>query len=122
MPSVKFVNEKKTVEVPQGANLRKEALKNGIEIYAGPHRYVNCLGFGQCGSCKVLLKKDEPNASRPGLRERLRIALGPITFLTKMSHEDDGKELRLACQTKVKGDLEVETTPGVNWHGERFWG
>ena len=122
MPSVKFVNEKKTVEAPAGANLRKTALSNGIEIYEGPHKYVNCLGFGQCGSCKVLLKKDDPNASRPGLWERLRIALGPMLFLTKMSHEDDGKELRLACQTKIKGDLEVETMPSINWHGERFWG
>ena len=33
-----------------------------------------------------------------------------------------GFELRLACQARVNGDIEVETQPGVNWHGERFWG
>jgi len=122
MPSVKFVNEKKTIEIPQGSNLRKQALKNGVELYWGPHRVFNCRGFGNCGSCKVLVKKDDPNVSRPGLWERLRIMLGPITFLTKMSHEDEGKELRLACQTKVNGDVDIETLPSVNWHGERFWG
>jgi ferredoxin len=30
--------------------------------------------------------------------------------------------LRLACQARVNGDVEVETQPEVNWHGERFWG
>jgi 3-hydroxyacyl-CoA dehydrogenase len=35
MPKVVFVNEKKEIEVPQGANLRTEAAKAGIEIYKG---------------------------------------------------------------------------------------
>ena len=30
MPKVVFTNEKKEIEVPQGANLRKEAMKAGI--------------------------------------------------------------------------------------------
>jgi ferredoxin len=122
MPTVKFVNEKKSVEVPQGANLRKEALKNGVNVYWGPHKVFNCHGLGNCGSCKVLVKKGEPNVSRPGWWERFRIAMGPLTFLTKLSHDEAGKELRLACRTRVQGDVEVETHPGINWHGDRFWG
>jgi hypothetical protein len=27
----------------------------------------------------------------------------------------------LSCQTTVHGDIEVETQPGFNWHGEKFW-
>jgi hypothetical protein len=30
--------------------------------------------------------------------------------------------LRLSCQAKVYGDIEVETQPPLNLHGERFWG
>jgi len=33
MPKVTFVTEKKEVEIPQGANLREEAQKAGIEHY-----------------------------------------------------------------------------------------
>ena len=46
MPKVVFVNEKQEIEVPPGANLRKEAIKAGIQLYSGPHRYLNCRGFG----------------------------------------------------------------------------
>ena len=33
MPTVTFVNEKKSIEVPAGANLRKEAIKAGVNNY-----------------------------------------------------------------------------------------
>jgi ferredoxin len=119
MPSVKFINEKKTIEVPEGANLRKEALKAGIEIYPGVHRSLNCRGFRLCASCRVMIKKGQDNVSRKGLIEKLRLIAGPITYFARIGHEDD---LRLACATKVLGNIEVETQPGVNWHGDRFWG
>src|SRR5690554_1143074 len=35
MPIVKFVKEKKEIEVPEGANLRSEALKAGIYVNQG---------------------------------------------------------------------------------------
>ena len=47
MPVVNFVKEKKKIEVPQGANLRKEAQKAGIQIYPGIHQVFNCHGLGQ---------------------------------------------------------------------------
>lgn len=119
MPKVKFINEKKEVEVPAGANLRKVAMNNGVQLYSGPHQYLNCMGFGQCASCRVQIKKGIDNVSRQGIFEKLRLILGPITFFARMGHEQD---LRLACQTRVNGDVEVETHPAVNWHGERFWG
>jgi ferredoxin len=118
MPNVKFINEKKTIEVPEGANLRKEALKAGIEIYPGVHRSLNCRGFRFCASCRVMIKKGKENVSRQGLIEKFRLALGPITQFARIGHEN---ELRLACATKVLGDIEVETHPDVNWHGDRFW-
>jgi ferredoxin len=119
MPKVKFVKEKKEVEVEPGANLRKVALREGIQIYPGIHQYVNCLGFAQCASCRVNIKKGIENVSPQGLWEKFRLTVGPDTWFARLGHE---QELRLACQARVNGDIEVETQPEANWHGERFWG
>ena len=42
MPLVKFIKENKEIEVPEGANLRKEAIKAGINVHQG----VNGFGAG----------------------------------------------------------------------------
>ena len=118
MPSVKFKNEKKSIEVAEGANLRKEAMKNGVELYSGPHRYVNCLGNGVCCSCRVHVKSGTENVSKPGLWEKLNMWINPFGFIARIGHEH---EVRLACQTKVYGDCEVEVRPELNLHGEKFW-
>lgn len=118
MPSVKFVNEKKTVEVPEGSNLRVEARKAGVQLYSGPHKVLNCMGMGSCASCQVRIQKGTENVSPQGFREKLRLLLGPLTFFARLGRE---KELRLACQTRVMGDIEVETHPPMNWHGEKYW-
>lgn len=120
MPQVKFVNEKQTIEVPQGANLRQEARKAGIELYSGIHKVMNCRGLGQCGSCAIEIVQGQENISKPGAWERLRTSvLGPILSLAKLEKKD---ALRLACQTRVEGDCEVKTHPDLNLHGEKFWG
>lgn len=119
MPTIKFLNEKKTVEVEPGANLRKVALREGISLYPGVHKYANCMGLGQCASCRVLVKKGVENCSKQGWFEWLRFLLGPVTVFARLGNE---KTLRLACQLRVNGDVEVETQPPVNWHGEKYWG
>jgi ferredoxin len=104
MPKVKFLNQKTELEVPEGANLRKEALRANIQLYPGIHKYLNCRGFALCAKCAVLVKEGRENCSPPGLRERLRLLLSYLTV---------GREgqVRLACQTHVMGDIGVETTP-----------
>jgi ferredoxin len=121
MPTVTFVKEKKTIEVPEGANLRREAIKAGVQLYPFPHNYANCMGNGLCCSCRVLVKKGLENCSRQGLIEKLALMTNPDprVFFSRLGHE---KDLRLACKTRVNGDIEVETQPPVNWHGEKFWG
>jgi ferredoxin len=119
MPTINFVNEKKTVEVPDGANVRKEAQKAGVELYKGVHSVLNCHGFGHCASCQIRIRKGTENVSPQGFMERMRLILGPLTFFARLGQE---KELRLACQTQVHGDVEIETKPELNWHGEKFWG
>lgn len=119
MPTVNFVNEKKTVEVPSGANLRQEAMKAGVQLYPGIHRIFNCQGLGLCCSCRVVVKKGLENCNSQGAFEKLSLLTNPLGFFARIGHE---KDLRLACQMRVTGDIEVETKPSMNLHGEKFWG
>ena len=118
MPKVTFVNEKMEIEVPAGANLREEARKAGINIYPGSAKYLNCHGFGMCGTCKVLVKKGMENLSGKSVMEKINMHLHPLTVLASIGREN---EMRLSCQVTVNGDCEIETTPGINWSGENFW-
>ncbi|WP_010585230.1 2Fe-2S iron-sulfur cluster-binding protein [Schlesneria paludicola] len=119
MPTVTFVNEKKTVEVPAGSNLRREAIKAGVQLYPFPHNYVNCLGFGACTSCRVMVKKGVENCSvQSGYEKFMMTVPHPLTFFARIGNEST---LRLACQMQVNGDIEVQTQPSLNWHGEKFW-
>ena len=93
MPTITFVNEKKTVEVPAGANLRREAMKAGVELYPFPHNYANCLGFGLCTSCRVIVKKGLENCSPQSGFEKVSMVANPLTFFARLGHE---KDLRLA--------------------------
>src|SRR5262245_15395969 len=106
MPKVVFVNEKTEIDVPAGANLLVEAKKAGVQLYSGVSKYVNCLGHGLCGTCRVLVKKGMENLGPKGTIERLNLAAHPITMLARIGHED---EMRLACQVQVNGDCTVET-------------
>ncbi len=119
MPTVKFVNEKITVEAQDGEDLRTIARKNGVQLYSGPHKFLNCLGMGTCCSCNVIIQSGEKNCSEKGVLERLWKWLNPLLGLKILSHAD--KEVRLACQTRVQGNVEVQTHPPINWHGEKFW-
>ncbi|MCA9186699.1 MAG: ferredoxin [Pirellulaceae bacterium] len=137
MPVVKFIKEKKEIEVPVGANLRREALKAGINLYASgegilaafQQAVANCHGLGQCGRCRVKILKGMENTAPMGLVERTHfkcpvptpvtpLALDPVPRLAYIGNEDT---MRLACCTTVTGDIEVETTPEMNLFGENFF-
>ena len=119
MPTVKFVNEKVTVEAQEGEDLRTIARKNGVQLYSGPHKVVNCMGLGTCCSCNVIIQQGQENVTRKGVLERLWKWLNPLLGLKILSNE--GKDVRLACQAKVHGAVEVETHHPINWHGEKFF-
>jgi ferredoxin len=118
MPKVVFVNEKTELEVPQGANLRKEARKAGIEIYGTIETYLNCRGLGLCGTCRVLVKKGMENLNKKTVMERINLSAHPLSVLASIGHEE---EIRLACQVVVNGDCTIETHPALNLYGENFW-
>jgi ferredoxin len=114
MAIIKFVSEKKEIQVPEGSNLRKEAQRAGVGLYPGINKVVNCHGFGTCGSCRVLVTKGMENTSPMGFLEKARLGMS----MAYVGHEDT---MRLACQTEVNGDIEVQTTPAMNWFGENFF-
>jgi ferredoxin len=128
MPIVKFIKENKEIEVPHGANLRKEAIKAGINVHQGVNgmgasinRFLNCHGLGQCGTCRVKITKGMENTSPMGLMEKFRFynpLPDPFPCLAYIGNEET---MRLACQTKVLGDLEVETGPELDLFGENFF-
>ena len=118
MPKVTFVSEKKEIEVPEGSNLRAEARKAGLEVHGAVESYVNCMGNGLCGTCRVLVKKGMENLGKKTVMEKLHFAAHPVGMLAAIGHEE---EVRLSCQCTVNGDCTIETKPGLNWSGENFW-
>ena len=124
MPIVNFVTEKKQVQVPDGANLRQEALKAGVKLYnglngfgAGLNEGFNCHGLGTCGTCRVVITKGMDHASPMGFLEKANLAAGPAAF-AYIGNEDS---MRLACKVSIHGDMEVQTRPEFNLFGESFY-
>lgn len=101
MPTVSA--QGKTFTCERGANLRKVLLDNGIDLYNGNAKVINCLGFGSCGTCAVEVTGE---VSELKGKEKLRLSLPP---------HSPSKNLRLACQTKVLGDVTITKHQG-------FWG
>ncbi|NOY29052.1 MAG: (2Fe-2S)-binding protein [Planctomycetes bacterium] len=128
MPVIKFIKEKKEIEVPEGANLRKEAIKAGVNTHqglngfgAGLNKVLNCHGFGQCGTCRVNIVNGMENVSKAGVIEKLRF-YNPIPDpVPCMAYIGNEATMRLACQVTVHGDIEVETGPELDLFGENFF-
>lgn len=136
MPLVKFIKENKEIDVPYGANLRKEAIKAGINVHqglngfgAGINKFLNCHGFGQCGTCRVNILKGIENVSPMGMVEKVRfkcpvptpVTPGGLDPLPCMAFVGNEETMRLSCQVEVRGDIEVETGPELNLFGENFF-
>ena len=136
MPVIKFVKEKKEIEVPQGANLRAEAVKAGINLNCAisgvsegvdnfshaVSKYLNCRGFGLCGTCRVNITEGMENTSPMTVRERMKFKYLPIPDpMPCLAYLGNEETMRLACMTKVEGDVVVETKPEVNMFGENFF-
>lgn len=109
MPSVKVLG--KTIDCKPGDNLRQVLLKHDIPLYNGKAKIINCRGIGSCGTCAVAI---EGNVSPANWKDKTRRSLPP--------HSLD-RDLRLACQTKVLGDISVTKYNGFWGQGEEVvWG
>ncbi|HEY9664762.1 MAG TPA: 2Fe-2S iron-sulfur cluster-binding protein [Allocoleopsis sp.] len=92
-----------TFECASGANLRQALLQQGIDLYNGQAKVINCHGIGTCGTCTVMVEGEVSEAS---WRETARRSLPPHSL---------AQNRRLACQTQVLGDVKVTKFDG-------FWG
>lgn len=84
-PKVTFLPDGVTVEVEKGTTLFRAAAQAGIELK------TTCGGDGTCGQCAVLIREGEALIGEGNLSRRHR-QLG----------------YRLACRTRITGDLVVE--------------
>lgn len=107
MPIIILVNEGKTLEVPEGTNLRKALLKNGVNPYMGKDKLLNCLGFGLCGTCRVEVVDGKGVPPMTPREEAPLIGLAPF-YARKVP-----KNVRLSCRIEVSGDITVKTYPKI---------
>jgi len=85
MPKIKFLPHNKEINVADGEILIRAAMEAGVHVNA------SCGGEGVCGKCRVLI---ENGSVEGGISE-------------KLSQEDREQGYRLACQSRVTGDLVV---------------
>ena len=69
MPVVKFVKENKQIEVAAGTTIRNAAKQAGINTNQGingicesVNKYVNCKGFGMCGTNRAKAPMSSPRS------------------------------------------------------------
>lgn len=108
MPTISV--QGKIITSKKGANLRQMLLKHGIDLYNGNSKLINCLGFGSCGTCAVEI---EGEITALTWKEKTRLSLPP---------HSPTKNLRLACQTKILGDIKVKKYNGFWGQGEEIVG
>ncbi|EMA40907.1 2Fe-2S iron-sulfur cluster-binding protein [Halobiforma nitratireducens] len=101
MPTVQYDGDR--IECERGVLLRDALLEAGLTPHNGTTDRLNCGGRATCGTCAVRVDGD---VSDPTAAEKRRLGVPPLR---------GRKGLRLACQTAVRGDLEVTK-------GDGFWG
>lgn len=107
----KVTAQGKAFDVGVGANLRESLLEHDIDLYNGVATVLNCYGHSSCGSCLVQV---EGRVSEPTALEKLRMAIPP---------HSQYQDRRLACQTKILGDVSVTKFDGHFGTGDKVaWG
>jgi hypothetical protein len=111
MPAIYFENENKSLDVLPGSNLRKAALRGGIQLYKPLHRVFHLnVDLGPikfpCGSDLIeIVEGKGVNGRSP---EEESAMSGRFLFKRKVT-----PSMRLACQVQVTGDIKVRTMPSV---------
>ena len=104
MPVVTFHHEHRSFDVEAGANLRQFMLSVNVTPYQGLDMLTNCRGNNFCGTCAVEIV-DGKGASPRGQDEES--TLGGSLAIARVVE----KNVRLACQTRIMGDMVVKTHP-----------
>jgi ferredoxin len=93
----------KVTTVDPNLDLRTALKEHWDEIYHPVAKRIHCRGLGTCGTCAIKIKG---MVTPPTGVENWRLGFPPHSL------END---LRLACQVRPLGDLEIRKAPG-------FWG
>lgn len=104
MPVVTFYNEHRSFEADPNTNLREFMLRMGVTPYRNLDLLTNCRGNNFCGTCAVEVV-DGKGASPRGQDEESTL-VGSLAIAHTF-----GKNIRLACQTAIVGDMVVRTRP-----------
>ncbi|TDI80195.1 MAG: hypothetical protein E2O79_09385, partial [Caldithrix sp.] len=103
MPKIEFQEAGVTVEGEAGDDLRKIAHKNGVSVHGGVNKYINCRGFGLCGSDRILVDPKD--------------CVTPLTWKEKL-HLGEKSKMRLACQAKLISDAKISIAPALEYGKE----
>jgi len=95
VPRVTLETTGRTLDAPEGADLREVLLRRGARLYYGVDGWFECGGKGRCGRCAVLVVEGAE-------------ALSPPTPFERRLLPDPRPGLRLACQAAVRGDCRVD--------------
>ncbi len=129
MPIVRAQGQSITCE--SGATLRTVLRRAGVSLYNGPARIVNCRGIGSCGTCALAIEAIEPGTIADAISELNWIEKARLNFpphsamgpgLPLLGPQPSSQGLRLACQVKVFGDINVTKFDGFWGQGrDRLW-
>lgn len=95
MPKITYLPNNITIEVPPGQNVLQAALDHGI------HLDHACGGFCACSSCHIHVEAGMEHTSEQEDPEADQVEMAEAISLKS----------RLACQTKVYGDIIVRLPP-----------
>jgi ferredoxin len=114
MPVVTFFNEHRSLEAEAGTNLREFMLMKNVTPYRGLDMLTNCRGNNFCGTCAVEVVDGKGVSSR-GKDEEATL-VGSLA----VAHKVD-KNVRLACQTNITGDVIIKTHPAreLDWEATK---
>ena len=88
MPKIKILPDDKTIDIEDGKNLLEGSIEKDI-----PHVGA-CGGNGKCSTCRIYILEGVENCEEMNDGEK-----------EMAKHLNFGPEIRLACQTYIKGDL-----------------
>jgi ferredoxin len=100
VPKITFVNEHRVVEVESGRNVRDVAREAGVALDVSRFQGLwSCGGRGVCRACMCWVEESSPGAA------------GPRSTMEKLRGLKGWR--RLACRTRVTGDVKVFTMPAA---------
>ena len=99
MPIIRIGHQQ--IECVENENLRHVLMSANAGLYNGVARQIHCRGLGTCGTCAIEVSG---SVSEMTPVERWRLNFPP--------HKKT-RPLRLACQCRVLGDLEIRKRTGL---------